>query len=480
MELGIVYFGLPPIYNRKPAGDEEDKKLSKFLHGKGYSPHESNVRTASELETTVHEFRRQNVRILIICLRNWTRISLIVHLVRTMGIPAALYARTGGGWNGITALTAASAVLLESPGGGGENRHVRFKEGMEEELLSWLRGTSAYLTLRSSRVMCWGGHYGADMPYTRSDADQLENTLIAEVMTEQESVLVARAEDMMQNDPDRIDRFLKRLQSAGLRIERDGKMITDVSLMKQCALYLSARDRLKELAGERIAGVSIKCHFELSTTGWGCTACFLPAFLPFCFGEEGGESPIIPVACEGDVNGLIGLALLHAVNPDVPPLFGDFVAYADEHVLLRNCGSSSVYWAGLSMTPENSLGRVELLPNMHGKSGAAVHYETPAAAEITACRLFRFQGELKMMLGKGRIIAESEGSSYSDPWPHTRVDFGVDTTLLFEAYPCNHSSLTMGDLTLEIETFCTLAGIEVLRMDSETELETWKDRARSS
>ena len=474
MKTAYVQFGLPPVYTRKIEDGGSEGELKKAMEDRGILPVEAGIRTAGDLDRVVDHLRAENVSCLVICLKHWTRIALAVRLVRVMNLPTALYARTTGGFNGIPALTAVSAVLNEITVEGYGNKHSRFKEGMETELLLWLEAVAGYVSLRSSRLLCWGGHYGADMPYTRSDSDFLESRLVAEILTEQESVLTERAEAVLDGQPDRAGAFLSWLEEQGVTVVPDGKMITPETLRRQAALYLAARERLDELEGENIRGVSVKCHFELSTTGWGCTACFLPAFLPFSASPGGAEVPIIPTACEGDLNGLVSLVMLHSLRRDVPPLFGDFVEYNPDYVLLRNCGASSVYWAGKSPAAADSLRRVELLPNMHGRSGAAVHYETPEAAEVTAGRLFRHRGVFMMILGKGRVLAESRTRSYEDPWPHTRVDFGVDNDLLFETYPCNHGALTRGDVTVQLETVCRLADIPVIRMDSEKELEEWK------
>jgi L-fucose isomerase-like protein len=167
---------------------------------------------------------------------------------------------------------------------------------------------------------------------------------------------------------------------------------------------------------------------------------------------------------------VVTAALLHAVNPSVPPLFGDLVSFRKDHVLLRNCGGASVYWADRSLEPARSLPRVRLSANLHGKSGAAVNFETPAGGDVTFARLFRLDDRFRMLLGEGRIREAAEGSRYDDPWPHTRLDLGVDPALLFRCIPCNHGSLTEGRLGAEIETACRFAGVPVSRCDDETSL----------
>jgi L-fucose isomerase-like protein len=111
-----------------------------------------------------------------------------------------------------------------------------------------------------------------------------------------------------------------------------------------------------------------------------------------------------------------------------------------------------------------------LRPNLHGASGAAIGYETPACDEVTFARLFRQEGCYSMLVGQGRILARDESSKYDDPWPHTRLSFGYDMTGLFKAIPCNHGSLTRGYLAREIEAVCAHADIPVFRCDDETGL----------
>lgn len=57
-------------------------------------------------------------------------------------------------------------------------------------LFRWITGASALSSMKRSKVMLWGGSYGAEMPYTRSDSAALEASFLGEVDTEREEVLV--------------------------------------------------------------------------------------------------------------------------------------------------------------------------------------------------------------------------------------------------------------------------------------------------
>jgi L-fucose isomerase-like protein len=490
MRAGLVTFDFPPQYRRADVAQRPtavNSPLARRLQARGVEvvapladlaardPQAAGgIRDGRDLALCVEALRAVRIDCLLIDAFHWCRLAFAAQLVNEVGVPTAVYANTGEGWNGVPTATAICGSLRETP----RTRNAALVEGFldadgDEDLFRWMAGVGALARMRRSRVMLWGGSYGAEMPYTRSDPSALEASLLGEVMTEQEEVLVEGARTILGTAAHRVEAFLGWLTSHGATVRSDGKMITQTSLGFQVALYLAARDRLADLASDGVVGASIKCHYEMSTTGQGCTACLLPAFLPFGVDVE-GPHPIIPFACEGDLNGLASLVLLHALNPGAPPLFGDLVAYRKDHVLLRNCGASAVYWAGRSGDPALTLKRVSLGPNLHGRSGAAVHYETPGCDSlgpdrggVTFLRFFRESGRFAALLGEGRVLAESDESRYADPWPHTRLALGSSTSLLFRAIPCNHGSLAEGALAREVEVCCAYAGIPVYRCDED-------------
>lgn len=489
--IGLVTFDFPPQYRRADVAGRPTAIGSALASGLAAGGVEvvapvaelaaidggaaGGIRNSRDLAFCLDILRSRRVQCLVIEVFHWARLSLVSQLVAELDLPAAVFAVVGDGWNGVPCATAICGGLRETP----RTRNAALAEaflGPETgDLLRWINGASALTRLRSSRVMLWGGGYGAEMPYSRSDPASIEALFLGEVMTEQEEVLIRKAAAIIGGQRGRIDAFFAWLAGNGAAIDRDGRMITEKSLDFQAALYLAARDRLAELGQDDIPGspsiasASIKCHYEMSIGCSGCTACFLPAFLPFGVDSEGARN-IVPVACEGDLNGVVSLAILHQLNPEIPPLFGDLVSYRPDHVLIRNCGASSVYWAGLSNDPAVSLPPARLRPNLHGASGAAIHYETPACEEVTFARLFRQDGRFAMLLGEGSILKEAADSRYDDPWPHTRLALGVDSGALFKAIPCNHGSLTAGAFGRDVEVLCAHAGIPVFRCDDEAGL----------
>jgi L-fucose/D-arabinose isomerase len=495
MRAGLVTFDFPPQYRRADVASQPTavaSPLASRLHTHGVEvvtpladliardpKAAGGIRDAADLAFCVDALKGR-VDCLLIEVFHWARLSLATQLVSAVDVPTAVFANTGAGWNGVPTATAICGSVRETA----RSRNAALIEGFldtdaDEDLLRWMKGASAVAAMRRARIMLWGGSYGAEMPYTRSDPATLETLLFGEILTEQELVLVERAQRIIGSEPRRIAAFLEWLAKHGTAIHFDATMLTRGALEFQVALYLAARDRLGELSGEGLAGAAIKCHYELSLTCQGCTACLLPAFLPFGADAEGPQR-VLPCACEGDLNGLASLVLLHTLNPEAPPLFGDLVAYRPDYALIRNCGASSVYWAARSNDLAASLARVSLEPNLHGRSGGAVHYETPGCGgkAVTFLRLFREQGRFAVLLGEGAILDEAADSRYTDPWPHTRLSLGVTPALLFKAIPCNHGSLTEGRLAREVEVFCAYAGLPVYRCDTDAGLQAMLDERR--
>ncbi len=504
---GIVTYSHPPVYHttaeREKYVKSEYAKLSNFLKDNGFSVaaplselrkssgySRFGIGDVSDLEFCVNYLRSNGAKCLVVQLNQWTRISLITALIKELDLPTALYANSDGIYPGEVTASAAAASLFEVFPSRNCSLLERFRDSEKEQFLSWLKGVGALQNMRSSRVIIWGGYYGADIPYTRDDDAAIENNFIKEAIPEQEMVIIQKANDILKKEPARIDGFLEWLNKNKVEIKYDNSMLTHDALRFQISQYFAARDRIMELKDENIRGVTIKCHFEVSTNCIGCTECLIPAFLPFGTDSESLKSSI-PVGCEGDLKGLLTSMMLQFINPMVPPLFGDVITFNKDYTMISNCGSASVYWAGRSNNPEVSLPKVKLLPQVHGKSGSAVHYFTPEdlpeiggqyskpgnegpQSVVTYARLFRINRKYFMYLGLGRIT--QSGGTHGRVWPVTKVHFNTDPYLLFKTSPANHGSLTEGDITREIEYFCKYAGVEVVRCDDNKSLEDFSRR----
>ena len=511
IKIGIVTYSHPPVYPTTPEREEYVKssyvRLSDFLNKNGFSVSAPlfelrknpgyvrfGIGDASDLDYCIDYLRSSGAKCLVVQLNQWTRISLITVLIKELDLPTALYANSDGIYPGEVTSSAAAASLLEVFSSKNCALLERFRDSENEQFLNWLRGVTALQKMKSSRVICWGGFYGADIPFTRDDDAAIENIFVREVISEQEMVIMQKDENIIKEQPARINGFIDWLNKNKVKILYDNAILTPDSLKFQIGQYFAVKDRLEELKDDNIQGVTVKCHFEVSTNCTGCTECLIPGFLPFGVDSE-GLKPDIPVGCEGDLKGLLTSMMMRFINPKVPPLFGDIITFNKDYVLISNCGSASVYWAARSNNPEITLPQVKLLPQVHGKSGSAVHYFTPETKaegkndgladndkgqnegnnygeKVTYARLFRINRKYYMYLGVGRIT--QAGGTHGRVWPVTKVYFESDPYLLFKTSPANHGSLTEGDITREIEFFCKYAGVEVVRCDDDKSLKDFE------
>jgi L-fucose isomerase-like protein len=413
---------------------------------------------------------------------------LVMDFVRKLNKPLMYYGENNPMAGSLSHLAATCASLMEW----GVNKHALAHErcfGNRGELAAWARAAGAAARMREGALLLWGGSYAVGMEQLQDDVPRLKSFMVRDVLQEDQLVLVKRAEKILAEGRDRTRRFVDWLEAGGLRIAWDGKMLTREAFEKQAALLLAARGRLEELEGENVLGVSVKCQPEIYHE-WGVDACTLPAFLPFAASEE-GERKVYPTVCEGDIKGLLTSVLLHALNPGVPPAFGDLVSVGDDHVEFANCGAGSLYWAagptGAAGAGE-ALRNTEAVPNIHGVSGAAFSYYGRALPAVTVARLTRIRGEHVMQVGVGRaldareFLARALGDGLKDhlgaAWGKVVVDLGVRGENFVKVVGANHLSATEGDFSREIETVCRLWGIPVLRVDSDREMEAFYREVR--
>lgn len=482
-KIGVVSFTDPRALDLEDVAEEYLKESHKGLVNElllNYfdvvNPHKKlkrkndptyGVRSTKEVDQVVKKLKSQNVDAVVLGCWKWTDPYLTVRLVKELNVPTLVYTNTDSRWSGATLLAAVGASLWEvSPNKSAEN-HTRLTDDLEG-VVKWARGVTALKEMNRSSLLLWGGSYCLRMDVLQDDIPKMKSFLIGDILQEDQYMLVRRAEEILKSRNKRIQQTYDWLINNGAKVEKDGKMITDNSLTKQLALYLAARDRLKELKDENIIGISIKCQPELSIE-YGVTACSLPALLPYGWDAQGRQQ-IMPTVCEGDIKGLWTSAMLHKLNPQIPPLFGDLKFVSDDYFIIANCGASSIYYANNSLDPKKTLPHVSMKPQCQGSSGAAFGYQGKFIDEVTVARLFRKNGEYKMHLGVGSSLDVDESIMsqmlWGDQWPHVAISIpGLTKDRFMEIVGSNHYCMTPGNFEREIEYFCKEAGIEIERLE---------------
>ena len=438
------------------------------------------IRNLCEVGQVVQILNKEAVDAVIIGAWTWSPPMFIKEFIRKFPRPLMYYTENDPMAGSLSQFTATCASLMEWSVNKYALRHQR-SFGNKISLIRWARGIAAAARMRESALMLWGGTYAVHMDHLQDDVNKLKSFMIRDVLQEDQYILVSRAERIRKEQSERLDTYFSWLTRMGLTIVHDDIMVTAEALQKQAALLLAARDRLDELGDENVRGVSIKCQPEIYSE-YGVNACMLPAFLPFPENEE-GQQRIYPTVCEGDIKGLLTGMILHALNPEVPPAFGDLVSVDDDHIEFANCGAGSVFWAANSGKASEALKRVEAAANIHGKSGAAFHYFGVPAPEITIARLTRINGRYYMQAGTGRELDSKEfltqklgntvRTHLGGTWGKVVVDLGVKGENFVKVIGANHLHATLGDVTEEIETACGEWNIPVIRLDSDDSMETF-------
>ncbi len=444
------------------------------------------VRNLKDIDNLISILSRYEIDAAIIGAWTWSPPMLIMEFVRKFAKPFMYYSENNPLSGSLSQLSATCASLMEW----GVNRYALTHErnfGNKNEMLTWIKAITAVSHMRESALLLWGGTYAVKMEQLQDDIPRLKIFMVRDVLNEDQYILVSRAEKIIKNQPDRIRSFINWIENNKLKIIYDDKMLTKETFAKQVALLLAARDRLEELKYENIRGVSIKCQPEIYSE-YGVNACTLPAFLPFAENEN-GEQQIYPTVCEGDIKGLLTSMLLHAINPDVPPAFGDLISIDDDHIEFANCGAGSVFWAKNSLKARDVLKNIKAQGNIHGVSGAAFSYYGVEAPEITVARITRIKGRYFMQLGKGRALDAKNfltsklgkrlNCHLGHAWGKLVVDLGIKAENFVKVIGANHISATLGDVTKEIEIACREYSIPVVRIDSDDEMKKFYNKIRS-
>ena len=127
----------------------------------------------------------------------------------------------------------------------------------------------------------WVGSYALRMEFLQDDYPYLKSCLLGDILNEDLYVLIKYAQ---QVSDERIEKFINWLKQGGAKLNFDNPKFTPAVLRTQAALYLGAKDRIKEL-GADIIGVSVKCFNAMPVVFW-VVPCFLPAFLPYSFSSH--------------------------------------------------------------------------------------------------------------------------------------------------------------------------------------------------
>ncbi|MFH1539654.1 MAG: fucose isomerase [bacterium] len=440
-------------------------ELSVYLRKRGFEVQEPLMGKCVNSRRKVVEAARDILTLEMDCVVagcwKWTAPMLVVELARRVNLPIMLVGDNDPKSTSLGCMAAVGAALWEVAPNEYALRHGR-SLGDPDAVVDWALGAGALTKLRRGTLLLWGGSYCLRMPHLEDDHSALKSFLVGDILTEDQYVLVKKADEFLNNRPELVDDFVKVMRERGMRFEFDGVRFTPEVLRRQAALYMAARTRLDELRkSEEILGVSVRCQPEISEM-LGVTACIIPSLLPY---PEKGKRPVAAV-CEGDLKGLITSVMLQLVS-GLPAGFGDIRALeADGRPLLAvsNCGGASVYYSRLAGTLEGDLPGVTMSPQCQGEAGGAVGYRSPGFGEATVARLIRRAGEYRMQYFPARAVEVKpewvERLGWGKMWPMTMFEVSWELADFAERVGSNHFSFVPGGHARSLEAFCAAAGIE--------------------
>ncbi len=219
---------------------------------------------------------------------------------------------------------------------------------------------------------------------------------------------------------------------------------------------LSVYNALKEISDEKkLDGLAVRCWPEFFTE-MGCAACGAMSMLSDGF----GECQPIPTSCEADINGTLTQLILQWLSGT--PAFGTDMVGVDvekDRIALWHCGL-----APLSMADPN----IQAHGTVHSNRKLPLVLDFPLKPGIvTIARISQSGGSLRLVLGKGEILAEEK------PFSGTAGILKLDCharqfiDLLMQKGLEHHISLTYGNYLDELLAFANLINLPVLLMQNE-------------
>ncbi len=234
--------------------------------------------------------------------------------------------------------------------------------------------------------------------------------------------------------------------------------LDNLSSLEQTPLQgsLSVYNALKQIAVEKsLDGLAVRCWPEFFTE-LGCAACGAMSLLSDGF----GDSTPLPCSCEADINGTLTQLILQWLSDK--PAFGTDMVGVDTNknqIALWHCGLAPLSMANPNCQPHGGIHsnrRLPLVMDFPLKPGI-----------VTLARLSQATGSLRLVLGRGEILAEPK--PFSGTAGILRLECSAEEflNLLMREGLEHHISLTYGDHLAALNSFAGLINLPLLRLGKE-------------
>jgi L-fucose isomerase len=329
---------------------------------------------------------------------------------------------------------------------------------------------AALKALGKKKYLALGG-MSLKMPTTTADVDQWQKLFGVTYEALDQSEIVVRAAEMIDwaEQPGRSEYIIldERVRAALDYTYNQGHGTFDFSREKlpniqrfvlQTSFFYAAWDICAEYQAD-FAG--IKCQDELSSRY--CTACIASAYLGNDVAPDGKSKPIIPVACENDMDSAMTQLWLHLLSGR-PAGFGDLRDVENGILAIVNCGQHPPHFFGEpDEDPVAKLDRVEYLGQevFYDAGGSSVRGRTPGGHLMTVARLGRvnLRYQLVATVLETVDVPTSAHERYDLSWPIIWGRLPIPDETLIHIWPCNHLGFAFGDWTPHLAEMAHRLGI---------------------
>lgn len=208
-------------------------------------------------------------------------------------------------------------------------------------------------------------------------------------------------------------------------------------------------------AEEKLDGLAVRCWPEFFTH-LGSAACGAMSLLSDGFGMK---NPL-PCSCEADINGTVTQLILQTLSQ--APAFGtDMVGVntQTDRVALWHCGLAPLSMADPNAQPHGGIHsnrKVPLVMDFPLKPGT-----------VTLARVSQASGELRLVFGRGQMIAEPKPFSGTAGVLQLDVHARAFLAMLMREGLEHHISLTYGDYVRELQAFANMIGLPTLKIEAQ-------------
>ena len=410
-------------------------EISGLLEGAGCAV----VRSAAPVDNAAaavaagRHFAEEHVDVLCLGVASWFEDYLALDMLEECDVPVLLWPQPGMETGALCGAQQLTCYLKQL----GKAYASVFGAPEEGETLdrarAFLRAAALRGRLRRARIGMTGSRvYG--MSEVAANEMTLKRALGPRVVTVDLSGLLERAR---KADTAETQEVWNKVRCAAAKVEvEDGEGLTAASV------YLAIRETVRE---EGLSALAFGCYPDYM--GRACLAASLLA-------DEG-----VPIACEGDVNGAVGMLMLMLLTGG-PVHNTDWLdPMADGSVVFAHCGSGSYSLA-------QKRDEVTLAPVRLAHQGVCSLF--PArSGEVTLVNLVAAGGDYQMAVMEGEAVA----TEMVFPGNPLRVRFGEPATRIIdwihEEGIGHHWMAGYGHVAHELRDFGRMigAGLRVLRLE---------------